>query len=205
MPPRRPDPHAYVPPTTISRADFLDTGSDQSFRDGIFSMVRALDGLQACREVFAQELGLTGGQFAVLIGTAYREGVDGVTIRDLAEHVRLAAPHVTTEVGKLIRKGLIMKRPHLTDRRSVLVSLTPEGEAAVERVAPLVRRVNDILFGTITRAELDTLTRAMKVLIVNSERALADVRWGDTLKAARAESTGGRPASRRIGRKATTD
>lgn len=168
-------------------------------------MVRALDGLHACREVFAQELGLTGSQFAVLIGTAYREGADGVTIRDLAEHVRLAAPHVTTEVGKLIRMGLIMKRPHLTDRRSVLVSLTPEGKATVEGVAPLVRRVNDILFDTITRAELDTLTRAMKVLIVNSERALADVRWGDTLKAARAESSGARSASGRIGRKAARD
>ncbi|MGU3495447.1 MarR family winged helix-turn-helix transcriptional regulator [Xanthobacteraceae bacterium A53D] len=188
MPPRRPAAPAFVPPLTISRPDFLGADGDQGFRDGIFSMVRALDGLQACREVFAQELGLTGSQFAVLIGTAYRAGAEGVTIRDLADHVRLAAPHVTTEVGKLIRKGLMLKRPSLTDRRSVLVSLTPEGEAEVRRVAPLVRRVNDILFDSISRADLDTITRAMKALIVNSERALADVRWGDTLKDARAET-----------------
>ncbi|QRG09080.1 MarR family transcriptional regulator [Xanthobacter dioxanivorans] len=197
MPPRRTASPAFIPPITISRPDFLNAGSDRDFRDSIFSMVRALDGLQACREVFAQELGLTGSQFAVLIGTAYREGTDGVTIRDLAEHVRLAAPHVTTEVGRLVRKGLMTKRPHLTDRRSVLVSLTPEGEAEVRRVAPLVRRINDILFESISRADLDALTRAMKALIVNSERALAEVRWGDMLKDARAEGTPAEAGDRR--------
>ena len=46
----------------------------------------------------------------VLIGAAYAQGRDGVSIRSLADHIQLAPTHVTTEVGRLIRKGLLMKK-----------------------------------------------------------------------------------------------
>lgn len=168
----------FRPPATTSRQEFLQDGSDQGFREAIYIMVMALDGLLKCRDVFGKELGLTGSQFAVLIGTAYRQGTEGVTVRDLAEHVRLAAPHVTTEVGRLIRLGLLSKCPHASDRRSVLVSLTPSGEAAVLRVAPLVRRVNDILFDTISAEDVAHARGVMRTLALNAERVFAQIRLG---------------------------
>ena len=191
---------AYRPPSTTTREDFLTDGTDQSFRESIYSIVRALDGLMSCREVFSKVLGLTGSQFAVLMGTAYMQGADGVTIRDLADHIRLAAPHVTTEVGRLIRKKLLVKRPNEADGRSVLVSLSEVGEAEVARVAPLMRRVNDQLFGDIAATDLATVTRAMKVLVLNSERVLAEVRWGDLLEVSAAEANASpkrQPAARK--------
>ena len=72
---------------------------------------------------------LTASQFIVLIGTAYQQGSEGVSIRALADHTQLAATHVTTEVGRLIDKGLLTKQTSTLDRRSVLVQRTPKGSS----------------------------------------------------------------------------
>lgn len=174
---------AFQAPVTISRDEFLSAGSDRAFREAIYSTVMALESLLKCRDIFGRVLGLTASQFAVLMGTAYRQGEAGVSIRDLAEHVRLAAPHVTTEVGRLIRKGLLSKQQDQVDRRSVLVSLSPAGETAVNVIAPLVRRVNDMLFEDISAAELAAVERILRRLTINADRVFAQVRRGDLLEA----------------------
>lgn len=172
----------FEAPVTISRGEFLRQGSDRAFREAIYTTVLALESLLKCRDIFGRVLGLTGSQFAVLMGTAYRQGESGVSIRDLAEHVRLAAPHVTTEVGRLIHRGLLSKRQDEVDRRSVLVSLSPEGEEAVRSIAPVVRRVNDLLFEDISAAELAVVERLLRRLTVNADRVFAQVRRGDLLE-----------------------
>ena len=106
-------------PRTVSHAALLSGGSDEPFRQTLYLMVLAFGRLQTCREAFGRAMSLTGSQFAVLIGTAYRQQTDGVSIRALADHVQLAPTHVTTEVGRLIRKGLLTKRVNARDRRGV--------------------------------------------------------------------------------------
>ena len=114
------------------------------FRQSLYLMVLAFSRFArpAARRSDAR-WNFTGSQFAVLIGTAYRQGRDGVSIRDLADHIALAATHVTTEVGRLIDKGLLVKTANRQDRRGVLVHLSLQGQDAVRAVAPFVRRVND--------------------------------------------------------------
>lgn len=171
----------FQAPVTISRDEFLSGGSDRAFREAIYSTVMSLESLLKCRDIFGRAMGLTASQFAVLMGAAYRQGEAGVSIRDLSEHVRLAAPHVTTEVGRLIRKGLLHKQRDDVDRRSVLVSLSPAGEAAVHGIAPLVRRVNDMLFEDISAVELAAVERVLRRLTVNADRVFAQARRGDLL------------------------
>lgn len=171
----------FRPPRTISRRDYLRSGDDASFREAIYSAVEALSRLLACRNAFGRALGLTASQFAVLMGVAFRQGNDGVSIRDLARHVALAPTHVTTEVGRLIRRGHLAKRPSPTDRRSVLVSLTARGERAITGVAPLVRRTNDILFQGVAAKDLEIVSKTMHRITLNSELALADIRRRERL------------------------
>jgi DNA-binding MarR family transcriptional regulator len=173
---RRRKARTFVPPLTISRKNFLKNGSDEWFRAVIYTTALAVERLMACRTAFGRSLGLTGSQFVVLIGTAYRQGESGVTIRDLSDHVALAQPHVTAEVSVLVRKGLLLKRAHDSDRRSVLVSLAPKGEQAVMQVAAMVRKLNDLLFTDISASDLETVSAVMNKLILNSEYALAEVR-----------------------------
>jgi len=166
----------YRPPRTISRADYLERGSDEWFREAIYTTVRALRGLLACRDAFGRELELTASQFAVLMGVAYRQGRQGVNIRDLAHHLATAQTHVTTEVGHLIQMGYLQKRPHPHDGRGVLVSLTAKGRRDVERVAPLVCRVNDVLFDGIDARAVKIASQVMGRIAENAEQVIIGLR-----------------------------
>jgi DNA-binding MarR family transcriptional regulator len=139
-------------------------------------MVLAFGRLISCREAFGRALALTGSQFAVLIGTAYAQGRDGVSIRALADHIQLAPTHVTTEVGRLIRKGLLVKTMNQRDRRGVLVTLSPRGETAVRQVAPFLRRVNDLLFQGVGAKDFAAISRFLHGFALNSEHALGEIR-----------------------------
>jgi DNA-binding MarR family transcriptional regulator len=175
--PRRGDSsRGFVPPLTVSHAALLAAGGDVAFRETVYLMVLAFGRLISCREAFGRALALTGSQFAVLIGAAYRQGRDGVSIRALADHVQLAPTHVTTEVGRLVRKGLLLKRINGRDRRGVLVTLSPKGEAAVRRVSPFLRRVNDLLFADVDRKAFAAVSRFLRVFGRNSEQALDAIR-----------------------------
>ena len=171
----------------------LKSGGDVAFREALYLMVLTLSRLSTCREAFGRMLGLTASQFIVLIGTAYQQGSDGVSIRGLADHTQLAATHVTTEVGRLIAKGLLTKQANTRDRRSVLVRLSRKGEDAVGAVNPLQRRVNDLLFADVPREDFAALSRFLEKFALNSEYALAEIRRSDR------ERSAGRRVSRVAG------
>jgi DNA-binding MarR family transcriptional regulator len=181
---RRPSPTAgqaggrkrFAPPLTVSQRDLLAGGEDLAFRRSLYLMVLAFSRLQTCREAFGRTLALTGSQFAVLIGTAYQQHDDGVSVRALADHIQLAPTHVTTEVGRLIDKGLLSKSVNPEDRRGVLVRLSVRGEAAVREVAPFVRRVNDLLFAGVSRKDFAVVSAFLLQFAANSEEALDEIR-----------------------------
>jgi DNA-binding MarR family transcriptional regulator len=166
----------FVPPLTVSHGALLTSGRDVAFRETLYLMVLGFGRLISCREAFGRALALTGSQFAVLIGTAYAQGRDGVSIRALAGHIQLAPTHVTTEVGRLIRKGLLVKKINPRDRRGVLVRLSGRGEAAVRQLAPFLRRVNDLLFQNVRRKDFATVSRFLRAFALNSEHALDEIR-----------------------------
>ena len=126
----------------------------------------------------------------MLIGTAYQQGSEGVSIRTLADHTQLAATHVTTEVGRLIDKGLLTKQASTRDRRSVLVRLSPKGEAAIRAVNPLLRRVNDLLFADVSREDFAVVSRFLENFALNSEYALAEIRRSERERARRSPRAG---------------
>ena len=179
----------FVPPTTVTLPPMLKSGGDVAFRETLYLMALAFGRLYTCREAFGHALGLSASQFIVLIGTAYRQGSEGVSIRALADHTQLASTHVTTEVGRLIDRGLLTKQASTRDRRSVLVRLSSEGEAAIRAVNPLLRRVNDLLFAGVSREDFATVSRFLETFALNSEYALAEIRRSE-----RERSTAGRTA-----------
>jgi DNA-binding MarR family transcriptional regulator len=166
----------FVLPPTVSHSDIVKFGSDDAFRLASYTMIQAAGRLHAIREAFGRAIDVTGSQWAVLIGTAARQEMEGVSIRALADYIHLAPTHVTTEVGRLIRKGLLRKRANKKDRRGVLVQLSPRSEAALAGLAPVVRRVNDVLFQNISRREFDVMTKFLDVFVLNTEYALAELR-----------------------------
>jgi len=173
---------AFVPPATITLPAMLKSGGDVAFRETLYLMALTFGRLYTCREAFGRALNLTASQFIVLIGTAYQQGSKGVSIRALADHTQLAATHVTTEVGRLIDKGLLTKQASTLDRRSVLVRLSPKGEDAIRAVNPLLRRVNDLLFADVSREDFTAVSSFLKRFALNSEYALAEIRRSEREK-----------------------
>ena len=166
----------FAPPLTVSHPGLLEAGGDAAFRQTLYLMVTSFGRLLTCRDAFGRAVDLTASQFAVLIGLAYVQGEAGVTIRDLAAHVQLAATHVTTEVGRMCRLGLVEKRPNLQDRRSVLVRLTAQGQDRIVTLAPYVRSINDLLFDGIGREDFRHLDRILTRFVSNSDRAIEEIR-----------------------------
>jgi DNA-binding MarR family transcriptional regulator len=182
----------FALPATVSHSALLEADGDAAFRQTLYLMVTAFGGLLACRDAFGRSVELTGSQFAVLIGAAYTQGTSGVTISRLAEHVQLAATHVTTEVGRLCRRGLLRKTLNPDDRRSVLVRLTLRGEQRLTELAPFVRSVNDLLFAGIDRKQFQVLGEFLTRFVKNSEAAMDEIRRREQGSAARPRSASAR-------------
>lgn len=169
-------PDLFIPPLTVSHQALLDPTGDSAFRQTLYLMVTSFGRLLTCRDAFGRAVDLTGSQFTVLIGAAYTQGENGVTIRQLADHVQLAATHVTTEVGRMCRLGLLKKRVNMQDRRSVLVQLTAKGEQRLVELSPFVRTVNDLLFSGIGRQQFRDLDAFLTRFVSNTELALDEIR-----------------------------
>jgi DNA-binding MarR family transcriptional regulator len=181
----------FVPPATVTLPAMLAGGNDVAFRETLYLMVLAFGRLHTCREAFGRALSLTASQFIVLIGASYRQGTEGVSIRALADHTQLAATHVTTEVKRLIEKGLLIKSVNTRDRRGVLVRLTPKGEAAILTINPFLRRVNDRLFQNVSREDFAVVSRFLSSFALNSEDALAEIRRAERDRARRMDWAAG--------------
>jgi DNA-binding MarR family transcriptional regulator len=65
------------------------------------------------------------GQLSVL-GTLFRRGPS--TVGQLAAEERVQPPSMTRTVNCLADGGYVVRRPHETDRRQVVVALSPRGE-----------------------------------------------------------------------------
>lgn len=66
---------------------------------------------------------------------------NGITQKDLAERTEKDQANVTRIIDLLEKKGLVRREKNSTDRRSMLVHLTDEGERLRERLAPIEESV----------------------------------------------------------------
>ncbi|QIZ76975.1 MarR family winged helix-turn-helix transcriptional regulator [Ferrimonas lipolytica] len=50
-------------------------------------------------------------------------------MKELATKMSITTGTMTVQIDKMVKSGLVERRPHQTDRRSILVELTASGEA----------------------------------------------------------------------------
>lgn len=75
---------------------------------------------------------LTLRQVAVLLAVA--EAVEPQTVRGLAKHLNVSKPAITRALDKLSLHDWLRRQTDRTDRRSVLISMTPDGRVAVREM-----------------------------------------------------------------------
>jgi len=165
----------YAPPLSISRSACLEGGRDDRLRALLHALFVTAARFEDVRGAFGRRIGASGPQYTILAAIAERQaatGGAGIGIRALADHLHVAPSHITTEVNKLLSLGLVEKRANPADGRGVLVRLARPGEAALDRLGPFRREINDTLFDGVGRAEFQTLARLFERFLVNTERAL---------------------------------
>lgn len=109
--------------------------------------------------------GLQSGEFDVL-ATLRRSGSPyALTPTALYEATMVTSGAMTNRLDRLETSGLIMRAPHPSDRRGIVVRLTEKGLALIdEAVAAHVANEHEVLAG-LTRDEQETLSRLLEKLI----------------------------------------
>ena len=125
------------------------------------SVSRLARRLRAERLTKGLEPGLSDTQIAAL---AALERHGAMTPGELAEHEKVQPPSMTRVIAALEEGGLVMRGPHQTDRRQVMLTVTERGQAVVEqsrhlREAWLAQRLRDL-----TPEERATLRAAAPIL-----------------------------------------
>jgi DNA-binding MarR family transcriptional regulator len=142
-------------PATLEKIARTDSGLAAVLR---VSVVRLTRRLRSERDPSNE---LSAGQLSVL-GALSRNGES--SIGELAAFERVQPPSMTRTVNCLEESGYVVRRPHETDRRQVVVALAPKGEATLaadrkRRDAWLARQLREL-----TLEERDTLRRAVPII-----------------------------------------
>ncbi|MCC6779264.1 MAG: winged helix-turn-helix transcriptional regulator [Hyphomicrobiales bacterium] len=160
-------------PLTVSRPELLVGGRDRQFRLLVHGLLGFAAHHERIRAGHARMIGLAGIEYTVLIAIAHLSQDADVAVKSVAEHLYLSGAFITAVVKRLLRRGLIDKEVDPRDRRRVTLTVADKGRAALQRLAPMQRRVNDIEFGCLSRREFDLLTGLVDRLIDSGARAVA--------------------------------
>ena len=105
------------------------------------------------------------GEAEVLMATRVR-GEQLTTPGDLREQLNLTSPGITKRIDQVERRGLIERRPHPADRRSVTLHLTDEGASLADETIRVVAQAMSELTGSdFDAGEIGPLTDGLANLI----------------------------------------
>src|SRR5260370_18018000 len=164
----------------ISLEVFVKNGSAREFRQLVFELMGLFNQMRRHSDQFARYIGTNNAQFHVIMIMAQ---TPDVTVGQVAHLMNVKSQLVTIEIGKLIRKGIIEKRPNASDRRSSFLNLTSKGKNLVREVAPLVRRASDLHFRSLTEDRARTLREILHAIVEDGRRVIHELASPDVLNA----------------------
>ena len=103
------------------------------------------------------DLSTTGGMvLAILDGAG-----EPLTPSAIAERAVVTSASVTSLLDTLERRALLVRRQHPVDRRKLLIELTDQGRAVVDRFLPGAHRLETEVMGVLSVAERRQLLAAL--------------------------------------------
>lgn len=103
-------------------------------------------------------LGVTAQQAALLLHASRQQ----YSPSQLMSLLGTDTAGMTKLADRLEAKHLIERHPNPQDRRSVLIALTPDGQALAPRLAPVFGRVTRQLFNGFSSSEVSALTTTLE-------------------------------------------
>jgi len=96
-------------------------------------LARAFDAVERHSRASIARFGLGTTEFGVL-EVLYHKGE--LPVRDVQRRILVESSSTTYVVDKLVKRGLVRRRHSGTDRRVVLLALTPTGRRLIQRIFP---------------------------------------------------------------------
>jgi DNA-binding MarR family transcriptional regulator len=110
---------------------------------------------------FVKSSGFSMPQFFLLMQVHHRQHCG---ISDLSEHLEITNAATSQLVDKLVQAGLLVRAEDPSDRRVKQVSLSPAGEAFVEKAIAERSRWVDELAGALTLEEKEKITDVLEIM-----------------------------------------
>lgn len=108
------------------------------------------------------ELGLRPAHHAILVALAELEPVRQARLR---EQLRIDHATFVTTVNALEAQRLLFREPHATDRRTLVLRLTADGRALLERIEGTMRDIEDRELAVLGAQARSRLTRALATVV----------------------------------------
>lgn len=155
--------------------EVLVPGGDESDFRGLVSRLYAVSSrLQSMRRELAKHLGLGATDWSVLLTLQTEAPLEGaMRIREVAEHLHVAAANVTAAVNSLEKRGFVEKREDSRDARAIAVSLSPDGREAMKSLIGKLRDVNDVWFSGMSEEEFHQANILLNRLLHQFDAAYA--------------------------------
>ncbi|WP_225984069.1 MarR family winged helix-turn-helix transcriptional regulator [Epidermidibacterium keratini] len=112
--------------------------------------------------------GLSYGDFDVL-NTLRREGGTLSPTR-LAEAALITSGAMTTRLNRLEARGLVRRTPDAADRRSMPISLTPQGKRLARRALDAVLAVDRALIAPLSAPQQASITSGLRTMLRAAEQ-----------------------------------
>jgi DNA-binding MarR family transcriptional regulator len=126
---------------------------------GLLGMLHAVSGLESRVESRLAVRGLSLAKLAALHQLSLAG--ESLPLGQLAERLSCVKSNVTQLVDRLEADGLVTREPDPNDRRGRLAVMTAEGRAAFEEGTRLHEAAERELFASLTREEIQQLSRIM--------------------------------------------
>lgn len=157
---------------TNLRASEIPPG-DTRLREFVADFYAAISMMRILRQEIASTLSLTSAEYSVLLAVWYLERKKEITVRAIADHLHVAAAYVTSEVSRLVAKGLLTKTRDKLDRRAVSVGLTKRARDLLGRLERILGDINRPLFSGLSFRDLASVHRFLRAIIENGPDAIS--------------------------------
>ena len=114
-----------------------------------------------------QKLGIYPGQIPVLGLLSHK---DGLSQKEIAEHLRIKPPTVNVTVQRLEKAGFLYRKADEKDQRVSRIYLTEKGHNAKEQVMKKVEENEKIMLEGFSDAELCLLKRFLEQITENIDK-----------------------------------
>src|SRR5512136_916163 len=86
------------------------------------------------------------------------------SLSDVAEHIGLTLPSMSKIVDGLVARNLVTRQTHATDRRRMMLALTPRGQTALQtsRAATRACLAEDLV--ALSDRQRETIAQALEIL-----------------------------------------